>query len=163
MPTTGDPTDLIDAFEAQRALLLEALRAVPPALRKKPFVGKWSLHEVVAHLIGWDKTNVSTVDSILAGQLPGFYERFEPNWESYNDELVAANDNDDWEALMAALEASQAAAIAKMRSVPADELTRPGPVWRKRQVTIAGVIRAATRDEHEHLGQVRGLLAGEVR
>lgn len=160
---TSDPTDLIDAFEAQRALLLEAIGAVPPELRKKPFVGKWSLHEVVAHLIGWDKTNVSTVDSILAGQLPGFYERFEPNWESYNDELVAENRNDDWDGLMAALETSQAAAIAKMRSVPAEALTQPGPVWRKRPVTIAGMIRAATRDEHEHLGQIRGLLAGEVR
>ena len=161
--TTSDPTDLIDAFEAQRGLLLEAIRAVPPEMRKRPFVGKWSLHEVVAHLIGWDKTNVSTVDSILAGQLPAFYESFEPNWESFNDDLVAANSSEDWATLMATLKASQAAAVAKMRSVPAEALTRPGPVWRKRQVTIAGVIRAATRDEHEHLGQIRGLLAGEVR
>jgi hypothetical protein len=163
LTSANDPRDLIGAFEAQRRLLLDAIRDVPPELRRKPFVGKWSLHEVVAHLIGWDKTNVSTVDSILAGRLPAFYERFEPNWESLNDDLVAENLNDDWDALMTTLEASQAAALAKMRSVPPDELTKPGPLWRKRQVTIAGVIRAATRDEHEHLGQVRGLLAGETK
>jgi uncharacterized damage-inducible protein DinB len=161
--TTSDPRDLIDAFEEQRRLLLDSIRAVPPEMRKEPFVGKWSLHEVVAHLIGWDRTNVSTVDSILAGQLPAFYERFEPNWESFNDDLVAQNDNEDWDELMTALEASQAAALARLRALPPEALTRPGPVWRTRQVTIAGVIRSATRDEHEHLGQVRGLLAGEAK
>ena len=161
--TNNDPRQLIDAFEEQRSRLVEAIRAVPPDLRTKPFVGKWSLHEVVAHLIGWDRTNISTVDSILAGQLPAFYDRFEPNWESFNDDLVAQNGNDDWEALMATLDASQAAAIAKMHSVPPEELTKPGPQWRNRRVTIAGVIRAATRDEHEHLGQVQSLIEGGVR
>ena len=75
----------------------------------------------------------------------------------------AENANDDWEALMATLDASQAVAIAKMRSVPPEALTQPGPQWRNRRVTIAGVIRAATRDEHDHLGQVQSLIAGEAR
>src|SRR5688572_7437872 len=59
---TSDPRSLIDALEDQRERLVALALSVPPELRRTPFVGKWSLHELIAHLIGWDRTNINTVD-----------------------------------------------------------------------------------------------------
>ena len=157
---TTDPRSLIDELEEQRERLVALALSVPPELRKTPFVGKWSMHEVIAHLIGWDRTNITTVDALLAGRLPAFYDRYEPNWVGYNDELVATHRDDDWDALMQELSESQTAALLKLRSLSAEALTQPGPVWRTRPVTIAGILRFATKDEYEHLGQIEALMAG---
>jgi len=157
---TTDPRSLIDVLEDQRERLVALALTVPPELRKTPFVGKWSLHEVIAHLIGWDRTNINTVDDLLAGRLPAFYDRYEPNWVAYNDDLVAKHSDDDWDALMQELVESQTAALLKLRSLSAEQLTQPGPVWRTRPITIAGVLRFATKDEYEHLGQIEALIAG---
>jgi len=157
---TTDPHSLINALEDQRERLVGLALSVPAELRKTPFVGKWSLHEVIAHLIGWDRTNINTVDDLLAGRLPPFYDRYEPNWVGYNDELVAKHGDDDWDALTQELSESQTAALLKLRSLSAEQLTEPGPVWRTRPVTIAGVLRFATKDEYEHLGQIEAFIAG---
>jgi len=157
---TTDPRSLIDALEEQRERLVALALSVPADLRQTQFVGKWSLHEVIAHLIGWDRTNINTVDDLLAGRLPPFYDRYEPNWVGYNDELVAKHGDEDWDALMQELSESQTAALLKLRSLSAKQLTQPGPVWRTRPVTIAGVLRFATKDEYEHLGQIEALVAG---
>jgi len=37
------------------------------------FLGTWSIKDLLAHLAGWDVTNLEAARDILKGELPGFY------------------------------------------------------------------------------------------
>jgi len=152
----ASPQETIARLAAVRGALLEAADGVAPERRREPFLGAWDLMDLLAHLIGWDRTNVEAIDDFLAGRLPAFYDAYDPGWASFNAALVARHRPEGWEALLAALRQSQAAFEARLRALPAAEIDRDrGIVWRGRKVTIGGLLRAALRDEAEHLEQVR--------
>ncbi len=159
---TDDTPDLIDAFVRMREALLRAADSTPPELRQRPFVGHWNLLDVLAHLIGWDYTNVNAIDALQAGTTPDFYRHYDPGWATYNQQLIDRHGADDWDALRSALRISQAAIVEKLRSLTpeelAAELTEPG---RKRPMSIAAILRAAIKDEREHLGQIKDFVAAQ--
>jgi len=148
--------DLVNAFEGTREALLREADAIPPELRTTPFVGHWNLMDLLAHLVGWDYTNIEAIEQLGAGLTPTFYSHYDPGWAAYNQQLIDRYGGDDWQALRDALVLSQGAVVAKLRLLPATEMARehrdPG---RRRPMTVAGILRAAIRDEREHLVQVR--------
>ena len=75
---TDDAPDLIDAFVRVREMLLREADAVPAELRQTPFVGHWNLMDVLAHLVGWDYTNVNAIEELKAGTTPSFYRHYDP-------------------------------------------------------------------------------------
>ncbi|MBI4771772.1 MAG: hypothetical protein HY784_15495, partial [Chloroflexi bacterium] len=63
---------LAELREARACLLAEAER-LPPDSRDAAFLGHWSVKHLLAHLAGWDLTNLEAAGEILAGQAPAFY------------------------------------------------------------------------------------------
>ena len=144
---TDDTPDLIDAFVR---------------VRETPFVGHWNLMDVLAHLLGWDYTNVNAIEELKAGTTPAFYRHYDPGWAAYNQQLIDRYGAKDWEALRASLLQSQDAVVAMLRLLTAQELTAElsEPGWR-RPVSIAGILRAAISDEREHLAQIRAFVTSQ--
>jgi uncharacterized damage-inducible protein DinB len=159
----NEPHGLVDAFVRMRELLLAATEAVPAEQRQTPFVGHWDLMDLLAHLVGWDYTNVKAIEELNSGRVPDFYLHYDPGWAAYNQQLIDRHGAEDWEALRASLRESQAAIVARLRLLTDEELTRelsePG---RPRPVSIARVLRAAIRDEREHLAQIRAFTAASA-
>jgi DinB superfamily len=128
---------------------------VPTERRDEPFVGVWDLKELLAHLVGWDRTNLDALHDFLAGRRPAFYDRYDPGWSAYNAELVARYRIDDFDALLDSLVVSQRNVIEGLRVLSAADLTRERAIGRSgRPLTIAGLLRAAIYDEQEHLRQI---------
>jgi hypothetical protein len=148
--------DLVNAFVHGREALLRAALAMPPHMRSTPFVGYWNLLDLLAHLVGWDYTNLNAVAEIKAGRIPDFYRHYDPGWASYNRQLIDRYGSSDWQELLDALGQSQEAVVTVMCTLTPEETTRelsqPG---RRRPVSIAAIVRAAIRDEREHARQVR--------
>ena len=155
----NEPDSLADSFIRMRDLLLIAADSVPPDARETPFVGHWHLMDLLAHLVGWDYTNLRAIEDLRAGRVPDFYRHYDPGWAAYNQQLIDRYGAGDWDALRQSLERSQEAVGAAMRSLSGEdvkkELSRPG---RRRLVSIAGILRAAIADEREHLAQIRAFL-----
>src|SRR5690606_38655529 len=80
--------DLIDAFLRGREDLLGAAERIAAPERRTPFVGHWSVMDVLAHLVGWDYTNVEAIEATRAGRLPAFYRHYDPGWAGYNQALI---------------------------------------------------------------------------
>jgi hypothetical protein len=155
----AENTALIDAFIRERESLLRAADAVAPDLRTMPFVGHWNLMDVLTHLVGWDYTNVSAIDELLAGKTPAFYGHYDRGWVSYNQQLLDRYGAEDWETLQVAMAHSQAAVVGKLRQLSDEEMTREiAAPARRRPLSIAGILRAALHDEREHLRQLRTFL-----
>ena len=110
------------------------------------FLGTWSVKDLLAHLVGWDYTNLQAVQEILAGQKPSFFQHYDRDWRSYNAQLVAEYKRDDFSELVAIVEASHRELIDFLQTAPVDEYIR------KRR--IASLLRTEIKDEEEHHKQV---------
>lgn len=142
---------IIGGLVAARSRILEAARQLSPAERDEVFLGVWSAKDLLAHLAGWDYTNLEAVGEILAGRKPGFWQHYDRDWQSYNARLVAEYERDDFGELVALVEQSHRKLIEYLQTVQADE-------WVKRS-KIGSLLRAEIKDEEEHhrqVGEFRG-------
>ena len=159
----NEPSRFVDAFLRMRELLLVAADAVPPEQRQTPFVGHWNLLDLLAHLVGWDYTNTRAIEELRDGRVPDFYRHYDPGWAAYNQQLIDRYGVEDWQALRESLRLSQGAIVAGLRLLTEEEMTRelsePG---RPRPVSIATILRAAVRDEREHLAQIRAFMGAST-
>lgn len=150
---------LIDHLRLARKRLLGAVQQIPPEYRDRAFIGDWSVKELVAHLTGWDYTNLQAAQEIMAGQRPQFFKEYDADWRSYNAWLVETYRVEPFEELMAAVAASHEKFTAYLRSLSADDiLRRASPKAQGRSVTIRSLLRAETEDEREHGAQVLAFL-----
>ena len=80
MGKTGKQADL----QHKKEILLQELRDVRSSIldvsasfsqeeAEQVFVGSWNLLDLLAHLIGWDYTNMEASREILRGEMPSFY------------------------------------------------------------------------------------------
>jgi hypothetical protein len=143
---------IISGLVAARKKILDAASLLSPVEQDDVFLGEWSVKDLLAHLIGWDYTNLQAVQEIRAGRRPGFFEHYDRDWKSYNARLVAEYKRDDFGELVAAVEQSHRALIDYLQAVPADEYLK-----RKK---IGTLLRAETTDEEEHHRQVEAFRTG---
>ena len=152
----GDESNLIEQMTQTRKALLREADAVGPELRRTPFVGHWDLMDVLAHLVGWDYTNIDAIRALQDGNTPVFYAEYDPGWATFNAQLVRRYRLEDWDRLRQAIDDSQSAVTSVLRELGPEALTRPHTdPSRSRPITMAGVLRAVVRDEQEHLAQIQ--------
>jgi hypothetical protein len=156
--TRGDLHELIAAFNATRAALIEAAATVPAELRDVAFVGSWDLKDVIAHTIGWDYTNVEALPDFAAGRLPAFFERYDTDWAAINAQLVSRYRVENWDALIRSLREAQQAFVAALSALSDGGLDN-AVAWKGRRVSLRGMLHAISRDEAEHVRQIEAFMA----
>lgn len=144
-----------------RTTILKEVSQLSPTSQDTVFLGIWSVKDLIAHLLGWDFTNLAAAKDIQAGKLPEFYARYDNDWKTYNAELVAKYKRDDFEELLALVKNSHSQLIAYLESVPAQAFEKDFGVrsGRGTRVTIARLLQAELKDEQEHLGQIQDFMA----
>jgi len=151
---------LLAELSAARRGLLDAVQTLPPAQRDTPFLGTWSIKDLLAHLTGWDATSLQAVQQMLAGSYPTFFQYYDKDWQTYNAQLVRKHKVEPFEALLSAVEGSHRDLMMYLKSIPAELLlkakaTRPGG---KRTLTARFLLAAEARDERVHAAQVEAFL-----
>lgn len=152
---------LIAALVTARSQVLTAAAALAPTQQETVFLGTWSAHDIVAHLIGWDDANREAIAAVRGGRLPVFYAAYSPDWRSFNARLVAQHRRASLAETIAAAQASHQALLAALAAVPAEEIDRdfgvrsPG----RRRVTIAMLLAAEASDEGKHAAQIEAFAA----
>jgi len=148
--------EIVAALIQARRKILDVAYTLPPEKQDEVFLGVWSVRDLLAHLIGWDYTNVEATKSILAGELPEFYSHHDRDWRSYNASLVEHYKKDDFAELLYAVEASQRALMGLLGTVPAEEFDKDRGIRFKRyKVTIARLLQAEADDGEEHHRQIK--------
>jgi hypothetical protein len=140
--------------ETRQNILAEASR-LSDEERDQVFLGIWSVKELLAHLIGWDETNLHAVKSVVEGQLPAFYEYRDHDWQTYNAMLVKKHKRDSFQKLLGAVKGSQKTLIEFLQSVPPEHFNKDfGVRFRGYKVTIQRLLEAEWKDEQAHLQQI---------
>ena len=152
---------LLLAIIETRTAILHAVSQLPPEARNTIFLGVWSVVDVIAHLIGWDFTNLEAAKDIQVGKLPEFYARYDKDWKTYNAELVAQYRRDDFDELLVLAGDSQDQLIKYLGSIPIETFEKDFGVRyiRNYKVTIARLLRAELKDGQVHLKQIQEFAA----
>lgn len=141
-------------IEARRNILAEVSN-LSDAQRDQIFLGTWSVSDLLAHLTGWDYSNLNAVRSVLAGKVPSFYEHHDHDWQTYNAMLVKEYKRDPFKELFAALKESQQKLIEFLQTVPPENFNKDfGVRFRGYKVTIQRLLEAETKDEQIHHKQI---------
>jgi hypothetical protein len=156
--TRVESETLLAEFNRVRQQLIDAASAVSPQLRNEPFVGEWDLKDVLAHTVGWDYTNIEALPDFRAGRLPAFFNRFDADWAAINADLVARYRSENWDALLASLAESQRAFTDAIRALSDTQLDNVA-MWGKHRITLRGMMRAVSKDESEHVAQIRTFIS----
>jgi len=154
---------LVAALTAARSEVIGAALALPAAAQETTFLGSWSAHDIVAHLVGWDYANLEAIEAIRAGRLPGFYAAYDPDWRTFNAGLIARHKRPALEQTAADARASHDALIRALEALPAGDLSRDYGVRsaRGRRVTLAMLLDVEARDERKHTAQIRSFAAAK--
>jgi uncharacterized damage-inducible protein DinB len=141
--------------EARRKILAVALE-LDPEKQGAIFLGIWSVKHLLAHLVGWDYTNLKAAKEILAGKLPSFYAYYDRDWETYNARLVKKYKRDDFAALVSLVVESHQKLIDFLQTIPADEFdVDTGVRFRGYNETVASLLQVENADEETHYKQIR--------
>jgi uncharacterized damage-inducible protein DinB len=147
--------EIIAELVGTRRKILDAASSLPPEKQAEVFLGVWSVKDLLAHLVGWDFTNLEAAKSVLAGKLPDFYSHYDRDWKTYNARLVAEHKRDDFAELLSSVEDSLQQLVNFLDTIPAEEFDKDRGVRYKRyKVTIARLLQAETTDEKTHHGQI---------
>src|SRR5512143_3352468 len=92
------------ALEDVRRKILVEEATFPEEQQDRAFVGIWSVKDLLAHLAGWDHTNIKAASEVMAGELPSFYAHHDHDWQTYNAMLVSRHRRDSLEECVALAE-----------------------------------------------------------
>ncbi|MBI3944278.1 MAG: DinB family protein [Chloroflexi bacterium] len=147
---------IISDLAAVRSQIVEIAGSLPSDKQDQVFLGTWSIKELLAHLIGWDFTNIAAIQAVRSGKLPDFYAYRDKDWSSYNAMLVSQYRQEDYRELLSAVKDSHQQLISFLETIPAGELDRDwGVRFKGYKVTIARLLEAEAGDEKIHLEQIR--------
>jgi hypothetical protein len=145
---------IISALVQARRKVLNAARQLTAEQQDAVFLGEWSVKDMLAHLAGWDDTNIQAVQEILGGRKPGFWQYHDRDWQSYNAKLVAEYRRDDFAQLLEVVEASQRRLIAFLQALPAEMYIKHPKIGR--------LLRTDIKDGREHAEQVEAFRCQRV-
>jgi hypothetical protein len=141
-------------LQTRQRILAEASR-LSEKQRDQVFLGIWSIKDLLAHLTGWDRTNMDAVKSVLEGQVPTFYNHHDRDWQTYNALLVREYKRDSFKELLTLLKESQEQLVEFLKTIPPETFNKDfGVRFRGYKVTVQRLLEAETEDEQTHLQQI---------
>jgi len=146
---------LLAKLEEIRASILAEASALSAEKQNKVFLGIWSIKDLLAHLAGWDYTNMEAASYVLAGKLPPFYAHHDRDWAKYNAMLVAKHKRDDIEELLRLVKDTQRQLLEYIQTVQLSAFNKDfGVRFRGYKVTIQKLLEAEIKDEQVHCQQI---------
>lgn len=147
---------LVAGLRDVRQEIVSAAVALPQPKHDEVFLGSWSVLDLLAHLVGWDYTNIQAIEDIRQRRSPAVFARWGPDWASYNEELVAKYLRQEMADIVSDIKRSHGALIDHLESVPETEIAQDfgARTPRGETVTIAWYLQFEIDDEVEHLRQL---------
>ncbi len=150
--------EIVTGLMKARKKILDAASSLSPEQQDKVFLGVWSLKDLLAHLAGWDYTNIEAVKDLVAGKLPNFYAYYDRDWKTYNARLVEEYKKDDFAELISSVSKSHETLIDFLKTIPAEEFEKDRAVrFKGYKVTIARLLQVEINDEKIHWSQIKQL------
>jgi len=145
---------LSDFVDVRKKILIESSRFSPDWV-EMPFVGSWAIKDLLAHLSGWDRTNLEAAKEIQEGKVPSFYAFHDRDWASYNASLVKEYKRKELVAQLSLVAKTHDELMHYLETIPAAELFMDRGIRHKGyKVIISSLLEVEKQDEGIHLKQI---------
>jgi len=144
---------LLNEFEVERNQLIRNIETCRIRDIDRPFIGDWSLKDIVGHVASWEAEYVAAIRDIRAGQpLPGHLldERQHDHWNA--DHVERKRLLNFW-SVYEQLRGGRQRLVDELEQVSDDDLTDESQDYVR-------VVRAATDHDREHWHHIAAVLAG---
>ncbi len=154
---------IITGLTEARQHILDAVVNLPPDKQDEVFLGIWSIKELLAHLVGWDFTNIEAATDIQAGHRPRVFEQWDSGWVTYNAQLVQKYKHEEFRTLLATIHQSHATLLAFIENLPAEDIDKDYGVRSPSgtNVTLEVFLQYEIEDEERHYQQIQAWLTGD--
>jgi hypothetical protein len=150
---------LINQLRDVRGRILAKASKLPSKYEDEVFLGTWSIKDLLAHLAGWDVTNLEAAKSILKGELPSFYAFHDKEWSSYNARLVEKYKRDKLHELIADVRKTHKELLEFLKSIPASEIYKDRGIRIKGyKVILVRLLQIEKEDEEQHFEEIRAFV-----
>ena len=146
---------LLDGLRQVRSEIQAAAQRFHPGEETIPFVGVWSLLDLLAHLAGWDVANRQAAREILSGASPSFYAYQGKDWVKFNALLVGQYRVNSLVEMLEVVAQTHQALLFDLEALKAQDLFADHGVRRGNyRVIISRLLEAERKDEVRHLQQL---------
>ncbi|MCK9485653.1 MAG: ClbS/DfsB family four-helix bundle protein [Dehalococcoidia bacterium] len=110
--------EVIEANQAARADLMEAVDALTPDRRQERWYGEWSVHDILAHLYEWQDGFAHALERMARGERPEIPDyNPEDADDAFNALVTERNRDRSWEDLVTRLRAARERHEAAVRNL----------------------------------------------
>ena len=146
---------ILSELRQVRSEIIAAVQQLLPDQRSEIFLGTWSAEDCLAHLVGWDYTNIEAAKAIQNGLLPEFYAYRDKDWQGYNAILVNKYKLKDWDGLIESVHTSHQRLSEYFEQLPVEIFFKDwGVRYKGYKVIISRLLEADTKDVLVHLKQI---------
>jgi len=148
---------VINNYIRTRQKIMDLIEPLSEEKWDEIFLGKWSLKDFVAHLIGWDIWGLKASYEILKGKLPSYYYKYyDDDWATINGRFVKRYKKGRKKNILAAVKKSHRKLVKELGKIPERSYNKDfGARWQGQKVTIASDTLFQANDEETHVKQIQ--------
>jgi hypothetical protein len=150
---TDERRRLLNELELERNQLIRNIETCRIRDIERPFIGDWSLKDIVGHVATWEAEFVTAIRELRAGNpspLKGFNDSHRDQWNQ--DHVERKRDLNFW-SVYEQLRGGRHRLNDELDQLSDEELTADGSEY-------LAIVRAATEHDREHWHQIAAILAG---
>jgi hypothetical protein len=153
--------EIINGLVEARKRIIETASKLPSEAQNQVFLGTWNIKDLLAHLIGWDYTNIEAVTDIRSAISPRAFEYWDPDWKKYNATLVETHKNEKMAKLLLAIQISHQTLIDFLAEIPAEDIEKDFGIRSPdgTHITAEWWLQYEIDDEGRHLKQIQDWIA----
>lgn len=130
--------EIIERLVSSRMEILTIIESLAENKWNQTFLGKWTIADLVAHLIGWDIEGMKATDEILKSKVPSYYSHYDPGWSAFNDQLVRKYKIGNKGELLKKVKKIRLELITKLNTIPEDLFNKDLNIrWQGKVITLA--------------------------
>ncbi len=160
MPTKSQmlrKDQILSSLMDTRQKLLDAISKISDEDQDLVFLGVWSVKDLLAHIVGWDYTNIDAIKSVMKNQVPAFYKYRDRDWQTYNAMLVKKYKSGSIQELLGRAKDSQKKLVQFLQTIPPEVFNKDfGVRYHGYKVTIQRLLEADVKDGQIHYQQITG-------
>jgi hypothetical protein len=148
--------EILDALQASRAKLLNAIEGLDPIEMQKPgIVGKWSVRDILAHITRWEAELVRLLFQLKQGQKPDFFSVPEQDIDKINERFYEQSIGRSLDLIFSDLQSVRKQTVRRLSDFSDQEISEAGFYPDLKGNALFGYISSNTLEhEAEHTEQI---------
>ncbi len=144
---------LLNEFELERKQLIRNIETCRIRDIERPFIGEWSLKDIVGHVASWEAEYVSAVRELRSGKPSGLRESDESQRDHWNADHVERKRDLNFWSVFEQLRGGRQRLLDELAEVSDDDLTSD-------EMEYSAIVRSVMDHDREHWHQIAAILAG---